>query len=684
MLRGAILALLAALTARAQCPSSLSPRSVQAPASSTYKNSFAVAALGTCSWAAVPAVSWITIDFGGIPGNPSTGNGRVGYTVQPNRTPLARTGSIRVGGLSFDVSQPAGSCSISISPQNKTFDYKGGADVFQVLTTCQWSPVSSVPWISATGGATGSGTASYTVSPNPSTIERTGTINIWNTAFSVRQTGAPCNITLSPPSRDVASAAASGSINVTATPGCAWTAKSDASWLQVVAGSAGSGNGAVSYSVQANTFALARTATISVSGANFTLHQAAASNCDFALTPRNFSFESPGGSATLQVATSCSWTPQASAPWIRLASSSPITGAGSVAFQVEANATPALRTAVLAVGTASAAITQNPQPCIVTLDPRAASVPASASVGTVAVRSPNACWTAESFAPWLRITAVAQAGGAGTVSYAFDANPSAEPRTGLLRIGPENFPITQAGAGPTFTAAGVAHGATALAGPVSPGEIIVIYGSGLGPEILANLELTPDGAAVTTELAGTRVWFGDAPAPLIYTSAGQVSAVVPYSVAGKSSVDAIVEFQGARSSPVRIPVAPVSPGIFTANQSGLGQGAILNEDNSYNNLQPAARGSIIQVFCTGEGATEPPGADGKLAVPPYPKPVASVTAAIGGLDADVIYAGAAPGLVAGVLQVNLRVPLEISGGDIPVQIRVGNVSSRPGVTVSLR
>jgi len=132
-------------------------------------------------------------------------------------------------------------------------------------------------------------------------------------------------------------------------------------------------------------------------------------------------------------------------------------------------------------------------------------------------------------------------------------------------------------------------------------------------------------------------------------------------------------------------VAGAAPGLFTADSTGTGQAAALNEDGSYNDAAlPAVPGSMIVLFGTGEGQTSPAGVDGKPAADPYPKPVQAVTVRIGGQTAEVLYAGAAPGLVAGVLQLNVRVPSGVASGNHSIVSQVGDVSSRPDVTVSVR
>lgn len=238
---------------------------------------------------------------------------------------------------------------------------------------------------------------------------------------------------------------------------------------------------------------------------------------------------------------------------------------------------------------------------------------------------------------------------------------------------------------PQFPAAGVVNAASYQGGAVSPGEIIAIFGTALGPATLAGAQINSPGFVDNT-LAGSRVYFDGIPAPLVYSSARQMSAIVPYEVAGKASTQMQVEYLGAVSDPVTVPVAAAVPGLFTTNFSGTGQGAIVNPDGSLNSAaNPAARGSIVSLYATGEGETNPSGIDGMLAGDTPPKPKLLVTAAIGGVSAEVTYAGGGTGLVAGGMQINVRVPMSLAPGSaVPVLIRVGDASSQAGVTLAVQ
>jgi uncharacterized protein (TIGR03437 family) len=209
----------------------------------------------------------------------------------------------------------------------------------------------------------------------------------------------------------------------------------------------------------------------------------------------------------------------------------------------------------------------------------------------------------------------------------------------------------------------VVNAASNLAGPVAPGELVVLYGTGL---------------------AGVQsVLFNGVAGPLIYTSAGQTGAAVPYATTG-GTVQVVAQATGTSSAPASAAVAATAPGVFTQDGSGRGQAAAVNQDGTPNSTgSPAPAGSVISLFATGEGQTSPAGVDGKTAGSVLPTPIAPVSVTIGGVSATVNYAGGAPGSIAGVMQVNAVVPSGVSGS-APVVVTVGGVSSQGGVTVVVK
>jgi uncharacterized protein (TIGR03437 family) len=237
--------------------------------------------------------------------------------------------------------------------------------------------------------------------------------------------------------------------------------------------------------------------------------------------------------------------------------------------------------------------------------------------------------------------------------------------------------------GPVISLAGVVNSASYAGEVVAPGELITIFGTTVGPSDAAGLQLDGNGN-VATVLAGVQVLFDGLPAPMIYASSTQISAIVPYKVYGQISTQLQVLYKGKKSNVLTVPVVTAAPGIYT-NASGNGSGAILNQDGTLNSSSnPAQPGSIVSMYGTGEGQTNPPGLDGVLNGFPAPMPLQAVTASISGVNAPVLYAGGAPGLVAGVLQVNIQIPEGLSGDTLPVLINVDGATSQVGVTVAVR
>ena len=239
-----------------------------------------------------------------------------------------------------------------------------------------------------------------------------------------------------------------------------------------------------------------------------------------------------------------------------------------------------------------------------------------------------------------------------------------------------------ASTGSRLQAAGVLNGASLLPGPVAPGEIVTLIGVGIGP----SSPQPPTGSPTSAVLDGTSVLFDGIPAPLLFTAPNQVNAIAPFGIYNSATTEVQVTQQGQAIADLRLPVAAAAPAVFTLDGSGVGQGAILNQNSSVNSPDnPAEKGSIITAFATGAGQTDPPGTDGQIVGDTLPRPLLPVSVHIAGLEAKVVYAGAAPGMVAGVLQVNCMVPLDSpSGYAVPIILSVGNAPSPAGVTLAIK
>jgi uncharacterized protein (TIGR03437 family) len=359
---------------------------------------------------------------------------------------------------------------------------------------------------------------------------------------------------------------------------------------------------------------------------------------------------------------------------------SPVGGAGGpqvIQVMLAVTASPALTASTTSLSFSAEIGGAPPAAQTINLGSTGAAVPFIASLSTT------------SGGQWLRVASVTGTAPGGL-------NISTDPKglapgfySGIVTITPTNsasvplnvpvsLTITQAGG----AIAAVTNGASFSAGPIAPGEVVTIFGSNLGPSNLATLHVAADGS-VDTQIEETRVFFDDIPAPLIYVSGGQISVIVPYELEGRAGTRIQVEYKGARSNSVALRVIDSAPGIFTTNSAG--QGAILNQDASVNSAGNGAEpGSVISIYATGEGATTPGGITGLITTDVLAKPKLPVTVQIGEDDAEVLYAGSAPGLPAGIFQINVRIPSTARSGSIPVIVKVGDRTSQSGVTVSVK
>jgi uncharacterized protein (TIGR03437 family) len=233
----------------------------------------------------------------------------------------------------------------------------------------------------------------------------------------------------------------------------------------------------------------------------------------------------------------------------------------------------------------------------------------------------------------------------------------------------------------------VSNAASYETGKVSPGEIVTLFGEGLGPAQVKSASMGGDGR-LAIEADGVQVLFDGIAARIIYVSNGQSAAIVPYGVQGRGRTSMTVTRNGKSSEPVSLTVAEAIPGLFTSDGSGRGQAAAFNQDGSLNgNGRGATPGSYLVLYGTGEGQTTPSGEDGKPApgdAASLPRPVLPPHVTIGGKPATVYYAGGVPLVTSGEFQVNVQVPEGLGAGNQEVIVRFGNYASPGGVTVAIR
>jgi uncharacterized protein (TIGR03437 family) len=218
----------------------------------------------------------------------------------------------------------------------------------------------------------------------------------------------------------------------------------------------------------------------------------------------------------------------------------------------------------------------------------------------------------------------------------------------------------------------VENAASLISGPVAPGELVVLFGHGIGPATAA-VGVPNATGQLGTSAGGTEVWFDGVAAPVFYAQTGQVNVQVPYTVAGNVETHVAIHYNSKLAGIATLPVADAAPGLFPV---------ALNQNGSPNSeAEPAGAQTVLTFYATGEGLTEGPNVAGKAAVPPYPKPKLPVSLILGGARAEILYAGSAPEYV-GLLQVNARVPASLPKGRTTATLTIGTATS-PQIAVWL-
>ena len=335
-----------------------------------------------------------------------------------------------------------------------------------------------------------------------------------------------------------------------------------------------------------------------------------------------------------------------------------------------------------------------PASCTYSVSPTALQFPASGGSLTVGIQTNASCaWAVSGLPGWMTVSGASSGSGSASVSLAAGPNNTGAPLSAIIVVAGVNVAVTQPAPAtvPLPPIKAVVNAASYIGGPVSPGEMVTIFGTVIGPPTAAYATVDPSTGKLATTIGGVQVLFSGTPAPMIYASSTQVSAVVPYEITSAANPSVRIAYEGQTSDAYPLTLAASAPGLFSQNASGGGQGAILNQDNTLNwNRDLAAPGSIVQMFLTGEGPTNPPGVTGAITAatlpPPQvtPAPALPIQVWIDGQPAVYTYAGEAPGMVAGVMQLNVRIPANVSLSGLPfVQVSIGGKMSQFGVDISL-
>jgi hypothetical protein len=256
------------VTQAGNCSYTIAPTSQGVPAGGGGI-SVTVTAAGSCGWTATSNAPWIAV----ASGSPGAGNGTVQVDVAANPG-APRTGTTTIAGQTFTVNQESG-CSFTVAPETIPAAAAGGSSRVEVTAEagCAWNAASNAPWITVTAGASGNGSGPVDLAFGANTgPARSGTVSVAGRTVTVNQESG-CSVAINPTSQAVPPTGGTGSVTVTAAPGCPWSATSTAPWIVVTSGASGVGDGAVQFAVEANATGAPRAGTISIGGQTFTINQ---------------------------------------------------------------------------------------------------------------------------------------------------------------------------------------------------------------------------------------------------------------------------------------------------------------------------------------------------------------------------------------------------------------------------
>ena len=389
-----------------------------------------------CGWSAQSNVGWMA-----IVGSPfGSGPGVVSFSVEATDG-ASRTGTLTIAEQTLTVVQAAG-CSYVVDPTFHNASNSGGSGSVSVQTAagCAWSSASGAPWITINEGASGNGPGrvAFTIAANSGTA-RQASLTVAGQTVAITQTDG-CAYGISPSSQGVAAAGTSGTVSVTTSGGCPWSATSSDSWITISSGASGSGSGQVGYSVAANT-GPARQGSLSIAGRTFAISQE--SGCSYNLSTSGASVPSTasGGSVSVSTSGGCQWTASSGAPWITITGGASGSGSGQVTYSIAANSGPA-RQSSLTIAGRSFSISQA-SGCTYSVSPGSADVPPAGGPGSATVTTAPGCpWNAGGGSGWITFPSPNNTG-PGPAQFVAAAN-TGEPRSDTVAIAGQPFTVRQA------------------------------------------------------------------------------------------------------------------------------------------------------------------------------------------------------------------------------------------------
>ena len=420
-----------------------------------------------CNWTVVNTNPWFTL----LSSTNGTGSASVSYFVTTNLNPSARAGVLTIGGEVYSVIQDGVVCSYKVVPTNRVHGYAATTNFWTMTVSnpCPWSVVNTNSWITILSGSSGAGTGvvTYALSANnASPDDRIGAVVMGGQVSLITQHGLGCGYSIAPMTRAHGFGAASNAFTVTTGPACAWSAGNTNSWVQIISGSNGPGNGTVAYTVEANLTLEERIAQIAVDGQTFIITQAA-SSCAIDLTPgtRNHGFSAATNSVSVTTALGCPWTVANTNSWISIVPGWSGSGTGTVTYSVVSNLNPTARSGNVTIGGTNFLVSQSAYLCNYKLSPTNRTHGFGANTGLVSITAGAACaWTLVNTNDWIAITTPTSGSGNSNFTYTIQPNFGSTTRAGSITLDDETLTLSQLPASGGFVFESIVYG---LAGDVT-------------------------------------------------------------------------------------------------------------------------------------------------------------------------------------------------------------------------
>lgn len=347
-------------------------------------------------------------------------------------------------------------CAFSLGTNAAGFTAGGGTSgvTLGTLPECGWLVSNTNDWISITSptNGTGDGTVQFAVAANAGLASRTGVVFIAGQIFTITQSGITCSYMLSTNAATHPTAAGTNSFALLTAAPCPWSVINSNSWIQVLSGTSGSGNGTITYAVEENASITPRSGTLIAGGQAFTITQEAIV-CTYSLSASGaLHSETPAtNSFSVTTAAPCPWTVVNTNPWVSILSGGG-PGSGAVVYAVDQSGSLTERTGTLVVGGQTFSITQQAVTCSFAVTPTNFTNSAAGFTNIITVTAPSPCpWTVENTNAWVAILSGSNGLGAGTVALAVGANPISLERTGTVVVAGQAVSIVQQGIACTFT-----------------------------------------------------------------------------------------------------------------------------------------------------------------------------------------------------------------------------------------